>query len=240
MGDHNSTSDWYTVNPKTAVGTDMLENKIDLKSKPTAQNKKSNSQFNINDYVGMWYESKDLEGYSDVCIDLDENGKILVEFGIYRLTTFDELNVTLNDNVITFTDEYGTNGTITLENGKVILVYSTNAWGTGIDKQKVEFNYKKQRKSTEILSGFDISGNWETGTDEAYKGELKLNTNNTYNLSITSNENGEIISSSGNYKIYGNKVYFTTSSGKGGTAEMISASLAYKLDNGVTVKFYPE
>ena len=30
MGDHNSTSAWYTVDPKTAVGTDIMENKIDL------------------------------------------------------------------------------------------------------------------------------------------------------------------------------------------------------------------
>lgn len=31
MGDHNSTSAWYTVDAKTAVGTDLLENIIDLK-----------------------------------------------------------------------------------------------------------------------------------------------------------------------------------------------------------------
>ena len=31
MGDHNSTSAWYTVDPKTAVGTDLIENKVDLK-----------------------------------------------------------------------------------------------------------------------------------------------------------------------------------------------------------------
>lgn len=31
MGDHNSTSAWYTVDPKTAVGTDILENRVDLK-----------------------------------------------------------------------------------------------------------------------------------------------------------------------------------------------------------------
>lgn len=30
---HNSTSDWYTVNPKTAQGTDILGNQIDLKNK---------------------------------------------------------------------------------------------------------------------------------------------------------------------------------------------------------------
>lgn len=31
MGDHNSTSQWYTVDPKTAVGTDILGDKVDLK-----------------------------------------------------------------------------------------------------------------------------------------------------------------------------------------------------------------
>ena len=31
MGDHNSTSDWYTVDPKTAVGTNVMGDKIDLK-----------------------------------------------------------------------------------------------------------------------------------------------------------------------------------------------------------------
>ena len=30
MGDHNSTSAWYTVDPKTAIGTDILNNEIDL------------------------------------------------------------------------------------------------------------------------------------------------------------------------------------------------------------------
>lgn len=38
MGDHNSTSDWYTVDKKTAVGTDIMGNKIDLKEKPARQN----------------------------------------------------------------------------------------------------------------------------------------------------------------------------------------------------------
>ena len=33
MGDHNSTSAWYTVDPKTGVGTDLLDNKVDLKVK---------------------------------------------------------------------------------------------------------------------------------------------------------------------------------------------------------------
>lgn len=28
---HNSTTDWYTIDPKTAKGTDILENEIDLK-----------------------------------------------------------------------------------------------------------------------------------------------------------------------------------------------------------------
>lgn len=38
MGDHNSTSDWYTVDKETAVGTDIMGNKIDLKEKPARQN----------------------------------------------------------------------------------------------------------------------------------------------------------------------------------------------------------
>lgn len=33
FGSHNSTSDWYTINPKTAQGTDILGNQIDLKNK---------------------------------------------------------------------------------------------------------------------------------------------------------------------------------------------------------------
>lgn len=31
LGDHNSTSDWYRVNKYTGVGTNMLEEEIDLK-----------------------------------------------------------------------------------------------------------------------------------------------------------------------------------------------------------------
>ncbi|MCR5146320.1 MAG: hypothetical protein K6B70_03105 [Clostridia bacterium] len=37
MGDHNSTSDWYTVDKDTVVGTDIMGNKIDLKEKPARQ-----------------------------------------------------------------------------------------------------------------------------------------------------------------------------------------------------------
>ena len=33
MGGHNSTSDWYIIDTKTAQGTDILENQIDLKNK---------------------------------------------------------------------------------------------------------------------------------------------------------------------------------------------------------------
>jgi len=35
LGDHNSTSDWYTVDMKTAEGTNIMEEKIDLKVLPT-------------------------------------------------------------------------------------------------------------------------------------------------------------------------------------------------------------
>ena len=38
MGDHNSTSDWYTVDMKTATGTDIMGNAVDLKVKPARQN----------------------------------------------------------------------------------------------------------------------------------------------------------------------------------------------------------
>ncbi len=31
LENHNSTADWYTIDPKTAKGTDILENEIDLK-----------------------------------------------------------------------------------------------------------------------------------------------------------------------------------------------------------------
>lgn len=37
LGDHNSTSDWYTVDPMSAVGTNTMGETIDLKSPPEAQ-----------------------------------------------------------------------------------------------------------------------------------------------------------------------------------------------------------
>ena len=53
MGDHNSTSDWYTVDPKTGIGTDLLNEKIDLTTKPkkdiNTQNNSQNSN-NSNNY----------------------------------------------------------------------------------------------------------------------------------------------------------------------------------------------
>ncbi len=36
LGDHNSTSDWYTVDPMSAVGTNMMGETINLKSPPEA------------------------------------------------------------------------------------------------------------------------------------------------------------------------------------------------------------
>lgn len=36
LGDHNSTSDWYTVDPMSAVGTNTIGETIDLKSPPEA------------------------------------------------------------------------------------------------------------------------------------------------------------------------------------------------------------
>lgn len=233
MGDHNSTCDWYTVNPETAVGTDVLENKIDLKVKPTK--KTSNDKFDINDYIGIWYESKDLEGYSDICLDLDENGRILVEFGIYRLATFDELNASLSGNVIKFSDKNGTNGTITLENNKAVL--ELNCEQFDMNNQKIEFNYKKTRKSTEILSGFNIDGTWKASDEGDYEGKLILNSDNTYSISVKSNNNS--INETGRYKIYGNKVYFTTDSGKGGVAEYVYGYLDYVSNSGVNIRFNP-
>ena len=49
MGNHNSTSDWYTVNPKTGIGTNILEEKIDLTTKPARDktNANNNSSTNI-------------------------------------------------------------------------------------------------------------------------------------------------------------------------------------------------
>lgn len=38
MVDHNTTSDWYTVDAKTAVGENIMKEKIDLKEKPAREN----------------------------------------------------------------------------------------------------------------------------------------------------------------------------------------------------------
>lgn len=43
MGDHNSTSDWYTINPKTGIGTNILEEKIDLTTKPAIDKTNANN-----------------------------------------------------------------------------------------------------------------------------------------------------------------------------------------------------
>ena len=48
FSDHNSTSDWYTVDAKTGVGTDIKGNKIDLKDKTKVQ-KSNNDASKVND-----------------------------------------------------------------------------------------------------------------------------------------------------------------------------------------------
>ena len=53
LGDHNSTSDWYTVDNKTAVGTDILGNTVDLTQKPT----KDKISENLKDSFNVKYET---------------------------------------------------------------------------------------------------------------------------------------------------------------------------------------
>ena len=51
--DHISTSDWYSVDPKTGVGTNVRDEKIDLKVKPAKDQNISNNTYEDNETI--WY-----------------------------------------------------------------------------------------------------------------------------------------------------------------------------------------
>ena len=148
----------------------MLSENLDVNNQNSVENKIeiNTTNINIEDYVGIWYENESLKEYSDVCIDLDEDKNIFVEVGIYRLTTFDNLKATLNGNIITLTKNNDLIGTLTLDNHKIIFNYSVE--DLNIENEKVEFTYKRERTSTEVLNGYDITG---TYTSDA-AGPLKI------------------------------------------------------------------
>ena len=203
-----------------------IENKIEINT----------TNINIEDYVGIWYENESLKEYSDVCIDLDEDKNILVEVGIYRLTTFDNLKATLNGNIITLTKNNDFIGTLTLGNNKIIFNYSVE--DLNIENEKVEFTYKRERTSTEVLNGYDISG--EYTCDAA--GPLKINKDNTYKRSIiNSGESFETEKDlTGTYKIIGNKIIFTSNNNKEEIGIYEGGAIEYFYKEDVSAKFYPE
>ncbi len=221
-------------------------------SKNSNTSKSSKSDFNIKDYVGLWYENKNSVGSTNVGIALDENDKLLLSVGIYRLTACEQCDASISNNVITFTTDSDLKGTITLENNKATLKYS---FGDAKD-EKVEFNYKAERTSTQILDGQDISGNWKPvsatengseialssiyGTGLRYGGYLKLNKDNTYSriIGITSSEAENDLT--GTYKIYGNKIVFTTKNKNKESAVFENGSIKYDYGNGIKVTFQPE
>lgn len=219
--ENNMSSENLEINNQNS-----LENKIEINA----------TNINIEDYVGIWYEKESLKEYSDVCIDLDEDKNILVEVGIYRLTTFDNLKATLNGNIITLTKNNAFIGTLTLDNNKIIFNYSVE--DLNIENEKVEFTYKRERTSTEVLNGYDISG--EYTCDAA--GSLKINKDNTYKRSIiNSGESFETEKDlTGTYKIIGNKIIFTSNNNKEEIAIYENGAIEYFFEEDVYAKFYPK
>lgn len=240
--------------------TNAISNNVENSSQSVPKEETKNSQTNtnnkvdINDYIGMWYENEDLIGYSNACLSLDENNNILLEAGIYRATGLDEQIVNLTDNKIVFNNGDGFSGTLTLGDNKITMNYSISP--LNISNQEIELTYKKARSSTELLSGFDITGNWEPrtatrngedislqeiyGTGIKYGGYLTLNSDNTYSrlIGITSDEITNDLT--GTYKILGNKIIFTTKNGNKEEAKFEMGIIAYDYGEGVTVNFYPE
>ncbi|MBR3254709.1 MAG: hypothetical protein IKF97_00555 [Clostridia bacterium] len=240
--------------------TNAISNNVENSSQSVPKEETKNSQtttnnkVDINDYIGMWYENKDLIGYSNACLSLDENNNILLEAGIYRATGLDEQIVNLTDNKIVFNNGDGFSGTLTLGDNKITMNYSISP--LNISNQEIELTYKKVRSSTELLSGFDITGNWEPrtatrngedislqeiyGTGIRYGGYLTLNSDNTYSrlIGITSDEITNDLT--GTYKILGNKIIFTTKNGNKEEAKFEMGIIAYDYGEGVTVNFYPK
>lgn len=191
---------------------------------------------NMNDYVGMWYENQELEGYSEVDIAVDDNNRIELQIGIYRLNTFDELSTSITGNVIKFNDIYGTTGTVTLEKEKVILEYSSESFE--IKNQKIEFTYRKERKTTQITDGLDLTGKWSTQADSDSKGYVTFNPDNTFSSAIKKSEKDII--TSGKYKLYGNKIKFITNKGEVLRGEFKNGKINYYFLNEEVAEVYPE
>lgn len=214
----------------------MLSENLDINNQNSVENKIEINATNINieDYVGIWYETESLKEYSDVCIDLDENKNILVEVGIYRLTTFDNLKATLNDNIITLTKNNDFIGTLTLDNNKIIFNYSVE--DLNIKNEKVEFTYKRERTSTEVLNGYDIAGTYTSDS-----GNLELKKDNTYSRDIGNYSSDETEKDfNGIYKIIGNKIIFTSNNNKEEIGIYEGGAIEYFYKEDVSAKFYPE
>ena len=219
----------------------------------TSENSNSNI-VNINDYVGMWYDKNLKEDGSDVCIDLDANNNIVISCGILRTAVLEETIVNVVDNKISFNDGNGFTGTITLGDNKITLNYSVENFS--IKNEELVFEYKKERTSTQNLSGFSLARNWEPrtatrdgveislqeiyGTGIKYGGYLTLNNDNTYSrfIGITSDELQNDLT--GTYEVKANNIIFTTKSGKKESAKFNNGTIVYDYGNGVNVTFYPE
>lgn len=254
----NNKNGENTTNNNSGDTINNTSNVVDNNSQPDESSKPIEpvitKAIDINDYIGMWYEDESLVGYTNVCIDVDENNNILLEAGIYRTATLDEQIVNLIDNQIVFSDGNGFSGTLTLGDNKITMNYSIS--GLNVSNESIELSYKKDRSTTELLSGFDISGNWEPkvatrngreislqeiyGTGISYGGYLTLNSDNTYSrfIGITSDELTNDLT--GTYEIVGNKIIFTTNNGNKEEAKFDMGTIAYDYGDGVIVKFYPE
>lgn len=253
--DTNATSASNTEN-KSNSNTNSNTN-TNSNSSSTNSNTSTNTSSNtvdIKNYVGMWYDKYLKEEGSDICLALDENNNIVLTVGIHRTAVLDETIVKLEDNKIKFDDSNGFTGTLSLGNNKITLVYSVKNFN--IENEKLEFEYKKERSNTQIISGYDIAHNWKPstatkdgkeislqeiyGTGIQYGGFLTLNKDNTYSrlIGITSDEVEKDLT--GTYEIKANTILFTTKNGKNEKAKFDNGKIVYDYGDGIKVTFYPE
>lgn len=213
----------------------------------------TSNKININDYVGMWYDINVKEEGSDVCIGLDANDKVVLSCGIHRTAVLEETIVNVVDNTISFNDGNGFTGTITLGDNKITLNYSVENFN--IENEELEFAYKKERTSTQNLSGYSLARDWDPktatkngkeislqeiyGTGIQYGGYLTLNSDNTYSrlIGITSDEVEKDLT--GTYEVKSNDIVLTTKNGKTEKAKFVNGTIVYDYGDGINVTFYP-
>ncbi len=135
LGDHNTTSDWYTVDPMSAVGTNTIGETIDLKSPPEAV--------------------PELDALVAICMADGESEELALDTAAYMREKAQELSGTVFGEISSEEDAIAKGRDVLLLMGAEDFVERAESEYVEIDGEPVKYERDGAPWHTEYFSEYD-------------------------------------------------------------------------------------